>query len=212
LEGLGESPFRDLEVSQALEEFLDLIEGKSVVILQDHRLDQDMGSQIPVRDFFRGIRSRDHLLTMGAVVTVLPETGDLRTGGDQILLKVLKDFLGFTQGMAAVRTASECLLNHPVNRLRLCPGEALVSRFLSRGLGVSCALGLSEGLQEFLPGFAFLLPIEFSLKFLDLSFFLEDDFDEFFFGFLGKEELAVCFHNPNNGQEGDFFEGLASGG
>ena len=59
--------------------------------------------------------------------------------------------------------------------------------------------------------FVFFLP-ELFLEFLDLLFFLEDDFDKFFFGFLGEEEQAVFSHRLNNGQEADFFEGITSGG
>jgi len=226
LEGLGESPFRDLEMSECLKELLDLIERKSVVILQDHGLNEDIGTQIPVRDFSSGIRGGHHLLTMGTIVTMLPETGDLRTGGNEIFLQVFNHLLRGAQSVMAIRAASESLLNHPVNRLGLHSGQALVPGFLPRGLGAFQALGKPEGLQEFLSGFrlffrsqclfelfVFLVQLEELLN----EFFpglpeLEDLFDQFFFRFLGEEELAVSFHTPNNGQRGDFFEGIASGG
>lgn len=212
LEGLGQGAFRDLEVSEALKELLDLMKGKAVVILQDHGLNEDIGTQIPVGDFLGGIGGCDHLLTMPAPVTVLLKQSDLRSCGNQILLDVLKDFLGLAQGMTAVRATPERLFNHPVNRLGLYSGETLMPGFLTRGLGAGGALGEPQGLQELLPGFAFLLLCEFSLEFLDFPFFFEDDLNEFFLGFLGKEDLAAYFHNPNNGQDGDFFEGITSGG
>ena len=197
-----------------------------MVILEEDGLNQDMGTQIPVRDFLGGIGRSDHLLTMGAVVTVFPETGDFRTGRNQILLNVFKDFLGFAQEMAAVRASFECLFNHPVNRLRLCSGQAFVSGFLTGRLGTPRALGEPQGLQEFLSGFRFFFgfqrPFELFVFLLELEelfheFFArlsetEDFLNQLFFGFLSEEQLAVCFHNPNNGQERDFFEGLASGG
>jgi hypothetical protein len=212
LEGLGQSPFRDPEMSKALKEFFDLIEGKPVVVLQDHGLNEDVGTQVPVRHFFGGIRGGHHLLAMGAVVAVFLKQSDLGMGRDQVFLDVFDHFLGFAQRRAAIGASLEGLLDHPVNRFGLHSGQALVPGFLTGRLGAACVLGFSQGLQEFLPGFAFLPFPEFSLKFLDFSFFLQDDFDEFFFSFLGEEDLAACFHNPNNGQEGDFFEGIPSGG
>jgi hypothetical protein len=212
LEGLGQSPFRDLEVSEALEELFDLIEGKPMVILQDDSLDQDVGTEIPVRNFLRGMGSRDHLLTMGAVVTVLLKKSHLGVCRDEVFLGVLDHFLRSAQPVVTIGTALEGLFDHPVNRLGLHPGQAFVPRFLARGLRTACVLGLSQGLQEFLPGFALFLLPEFFLELLDFSFFFKDDFNQLFFGFLGKEQLAVSFHNPNNGQKRDFFEGIASDG
>jgi hypothetical protein len=226
LQGLGQSPFRDLEMSQALKELPDLIEREAVVILQDHGLNEDMGTEVPVRDLFRGIGGRDHFLTMRAVVTVFLETGDFRMGRNEVLLNMLKDFLSFAQGMAAVRASLEGLLDHPMNRLRLHPGQSFVSGFLPRRLGVLRMLGKPEGLQEFLSGFRFFFGFQRLLELfvfpLELKEFLDkllsglpetkDFFNQLFFGLLGEEELAVCFHNPNNGQARDFFEGITSGG
>ena len=226
LEGLGESPFRDLEMSECLEELLDLIERKAVVVLQDHGLNEDIGTQVSVRDFFRGIRGCHHLLTMGAVVTVFLKQSDLGMGGDQVFLNVFEDLLGFAQRRAAVRALFEGLLHHPVNRCGLHSGQSFVPRFLTGRLGVFQALGESQGLQEFLSGFRFffgsqrlfeLFVFLMQVKKLLSEFFprlseLEDFFNQLFFGFLSEKELAVSFHNPNNGQRGDFFEGITSGG
>lgn len=226
LEGLGQSPFRDLEMSETLEELPDLIEREAVMILQNHGLDEDIGTQVPVRDLFRGIRGRDHLLTMRAVVTVLLETGDFRTGRNEILLNMLKDFLGFAQGMAAVGASLEGLFDHPIDRLRLNPGQSFVSGFLPRRPGALRMLGKPQGLQEFLSGFILFFSsqslLELFVFLIQLEEFLnellsglpetEDFFNQLFFGFLGEEQLAVFSHNPNNGQDEDFFEGIPSGG
>jgi hypothetical protein len=212
LEGLGKGPFRDLEVSQAFKEFSYLIERKPVVIFQDDGLNEDIGTEVPVRDFLGGIGSGDHLLAMGAVVTVFLKKGDLRMGGDQVFLGVFNHFLRGAQPAVAIRAVFQGLFDHPVDSLGLQACEAHMPRLLAGNLGASYPLGKPEGLQEFLLGlFLFLLP-ELSFKLLDTLLFLQDDFNQLFFGFLGEEELAVFSHSLKNGQEGEFFEGIASGG
>lgn len=226
LEGLGQGPFRDLEMGQAPEELLDLIKRETVVILQDHGLNEDMGTQVPVRDLLGGIRGRDHFLTMRAVVTVFLEQSDLGISRNEIFLGVLDHFLRPAQPVVTIGAVVKGLFDHPVNRLGFRPGQALMSGFLPRRFGALRMLGKPESFEKFLSGFTFFFS---SQRLLELLVFLiqfeeffnellpglpepEDFFNQLFFGFLGEEELAVCFHNPNNGQEGDFFEGIPSGG
>jgi len=200
LEGLGQGPFRDLEMSEALEELLNLIERKAVVIFQDHSLNQDVGTQVTVRDLFRGVRGCDHLLTRPAPVAVLLKKSDLGMGGDEVFLGVLDHFLGPAQTAVAIRAAFEGLGHHPVDSLGLRARQTHVPDLLAGNLGAPHALSQPQGLQEFLLGlFLFLLP-ELSFKLLDTLLFLQDDFDEFFFGSLGEEELAVFSHTLKNGQ------------
>jgi len=183
-----------------------------VVVVKNQRLNQDIRTEITVGDFFRGIGGCDHLLTMRAVVTMLLEKGDFRTGGDEVFLGVLDHFLRSAQPVVTIGTMIEGLRHHPVDSLGLHSRAAHVSNLLAGNLRTPHPLSEPQGFQEFLLGlFLFLLP-EFSFKLPDTLLFLQDDFNEFFFGLLRKEELAVFSHNLKNGQAGDFFEGITSGG
>lgn len=193
LEGLGESRIGNFKPTKLPEENPDLGIRKPVVVFEKDRLDEDIGAQVPVRDFFQGVRRPLLLFTIRTPIAVAEESSRFDLGGDNVLL----DMLFFvchklSQGvLAAIRAPFQGLMDRMMNKFRLVPGDA----------------GVSYGSSELLPTL-----LEFSLEGRDLQglrldllfqrliFFLEgfvffveakDFFDELFFGFLYPEESTV---------------------
>lgn len=201
LERLGESRVRDFESTKLFEKSLDLGIRQAVVVFEEDRLDEDIGTKVPVRDFFEGIRRSLLLFTIRAPVAVAEEPCGFHLGRDNVLLNMLF-FVCHKLGqgvLAAVRTPFQGLMDGMVDEFRLVSGDT----------GVSC--GSSELLPTLLQ-----LPLEGrctlkgSLKLLLqlLVLFLEsfvfppkakNFLNEIVFGFLGEKEFLLlklsCRHH-----------------
>src|SRR3989338_6491499 len=176
-------------MGQALKELLDLIKRETVVILQDYGLNQDIRTQVPVRDLSRGIGGRDYLLTMRAVVQVFLEQSDLGISRDDIFLGVLDNFLRPAQPVVTIGTGFKGLFDHPVNRLGFNPGQALVSGFLSRRFGALRMLGNPESFEKILSGFTFFFSSQRLLELLVFLVQLEEFFNELLPGLPEPEDF-----------------------
>jgi len=93
LKGLGQSAFRDLEMTKTFKEFLYFIERKAMVIFQDHSLNQNVGTKIAVRYFFRSIRSRHKLSAMAAIAALFLKASHLRLRRNNVLLNMIENLL-----------------------------------------------------------------------------------------------------------------------
>jgi len=208
LEGLGQSRIGDFEPTKLFEENPDLGIRKAVMVFEENRLNEDIGTQVPIRDFFEGVRSGLFLLTIRTPIAVAEETSRFDLGGNNVLLDMLfllRHKLG--QGvLAAVRTPFQGLMDGMVDEFGFVSGDA----------------GMADGPSEFLPallefplegrdfqGFRPLLlfqSLHFLLKLLDLLPETEDFFDQLFFGFLYEEETVT--HKAGCLKHSDFNFGL----
>ena len=216
LERLGESRIRDFEPAKLLEENPDLGIRKAVMVFEKNRLNEDIGTQIPIRDLFQGIRSGLFLPAIRAPITVAEESSRFDLCRDNIFLDMLLKLRGkLGQGvLAAIRTVRESLMNRMVDEFGFVPGDAGVSYGPSQFLPTPLEFPL-EG-RDF-QGFGPLLlfqSLHFLLKLLDLLPETEDLFDQLFFGFLYEEEgvacQAVCLNHSDFrfGRNGENLKGL----
>lgn len=193
LEGLGESRIGDFKPAKLFEKSLDLGIRQAVVVFEKNRLNEDVRAQIPVGDFFQGIRRSLLLFTIRAPVAVADELRGFHLGWDNVLLDMLLKLrrkLG--QGLLpTIRAALKGLMDGMVDEFGFVPGDA----------------GMSHGSSEFLPALL-QFPLEgchtlkggFELLFQLLVLFLEsfvfppkvkNFLNEIIFGFLGKEEFFL---------------------
>lgn len=193
LERLGESRVRDFESTKLFEKNPDLGIRKAVVVFEQDRLHEDIGTEIPIRDFFQGVRRSLLLSTIRAPVAVADEFRGLHLGRDNILLDMF--FLVCHKlsqgGLAAIRTPFQGLMDGVVDEFGFVSGDAGVSYGPSEFLPTLLEFSLEgRGFQGLRPLVLF-QSLHFLLKLLDLLPETEDFFDELFFGFLYEEEAVT---------------------